>query len=100
MGLVPWHTFSRSYVPILHSYPSHSINMKSPYVSVSTKKALKEAGFLESYTLNVPHPPNIGNLQSLQSNLGSIKSLSNLGIDSSYLMLFGTYDMSKKFFVA
>lgn len=63
--------------------------MKSPYVLVSRKKALKEAGFLESYTLNVPHAPNNGNLQSLQSNL----------IDSSYLMLFGTYDMWMKFFV-
>ncbi|URD93228.1 hypothetical protein MUK42_00211 [Musa troglodytarum] len=29
------------------------------------KKAIEEAGFLESYTLHVPHPPNNRNFGSL-----------------------------------
>ncbi|CAL9046911.1 unnamed protein product, partial [Musa banksii] len=48
-----------------------------------------EAGFLESYTLNVPHPPNNSNLQSLRSNLYPISELARL-----ILCSFGTYHMS------
>ncbi|CAL9110928.1 unnamed protein product [Musa textilis] len=60
MGLVPWHTFSRSYFPILHlSKTNHCNNYSSFHAKtlVSMKKAIEEAGFLESYTLHVPHPP-------------------------------------------
>ncbi|CAL9171094.1 unnamed protein product, partial [Musa hybrid cultivar] len=78
MGLVPWHTFSRSYFPILRYWV--------PYCSVP-KREVESTGFLESYTLNVPHPPNNGNLQSLRSNLYPISELARLILCSLVLII-------------